>query len=224
MIRRFRDRAEAGRLLADRLAHYAGRPHMLILALPRGGVPVAFAVAQALRAPLDVLVVRKLGVPRQVELAMGALATGGVRVLNSEVVNVLCIPQAVIDSVAATEQAELERREQAYRGGRLAPAIRGRTIILIDDGLATGTTMRAAIAAVRAQQPAQLVVAVPVAATDSLAALRPLVDGLTWVIAPEPLTSIGRWYQDFAATSDAEVCGLLARAAEPAHDRSPAIG
>lgn len=220
MIHRFRDRAAAGQLLARRLAHYADRPHVLILALPRGGVPVAFAVAQALHAPLDVLVVRKLGVPRQVELAMGAIASGGVRVLNDEVVNELRIPQAVIDSVAAAEQAELERRERAYRGGRAAPTIRGRTIILIDDGLATGATMRAAIAAVRAQHPAKLAVAVPVAAADSLAALRPLVDDLVWVLVPEPLDTIGRWYQDFAATSDAEVCGLLARAAEPR--RSPA--
>jgi putative phosphoribosyl transferase len=215
MTRRFRDRAEAGWLLARHLTHYAGRADVLILALPRGGVPVAFVVAQTLHAPLDVLVVRKLGVPRQVELAMGAIATGGVRVLNDEVVSELHIPQAEIDRVAAAEQAELERRERAYRGGRPAPIVRGRAVILIDDGLATGTTMRAAIAAVRAQRPARLIVAVPVAAVESLAELRPLVDELVWVSAPEPFDAIGRWYENFAPTSDSEVCGLLARIAEP---------
>jgi putative phosphoribosyl transferase len=211
MIHRFRDRAEAGRCLARLLTRYADRADVFILALPRGGVPVAFAVAQALRAPLDVLVVRKLGLPGQEELAMGAIAAGGIRVLNDDVVDALRIPQVVIDRVTASEHAELERRERVYRGDRPAPVLRGQTVVLVDDGLATGTTMRAAIVAVRAQRPAQLVVAVPVAAAESLAALRPLVDALVWVIAPEPFDALGLWYEDFAPTTDAEVCALLAR-------------
>jgi putative phosphoribosyl transferase len=213
MLRRFRDRSEAGQLLAGLLARYAGRSNVLILALPRGGVPVAFAVAQALHAPLDILVVRKLGLPDQVELAMGAIASGGVRVLNDEVVDALHIPQDVIDGVAAREQAELERRDRVYRADRPAPVLRDQTVILVDDGLATGTTMRAAVAAVRAQRPARLVVAIPVAAAESLVALRPLVDALVCVIAPQPFYAIGLWYEDFAPTSDAEVCALLAQVA-----------
>jgi putative phosphoribosyl transferase len=211
MIRRFRDRAEAGQRLAQLLAAFADRPDVIVLALPRGGVPVAFAVAQALHAPLDVLVVRKLGLPGQEELAMGAIAVGGVRVLNDDVIQDLRIPQDVIDHVTAREHAELERRERVYRGGRPTPLLRGQTVILVDDGLATGTTMRAAIAAIRAQRPARLVVAIPVAAAESLAALRPLVDALVWVIAPEPFDALGLWYEDFAPTTDAEVCALLAR-------------
>jgi putative phosphoribosyl transferase len=211
MIHRFRDRAEAGRCLARLLTRYADRADVRILALPRGGVPVAFAVAQALRAPLDVLVVRKLGLPGQEELAMGAIAAGGIRVLNDDVVDALRIPQVVIDRVTASEHAELERRERVYRGDRPAPVLRDQTVVLVDDGLATGTTMRAAIVAVRAQRPAQLVVAVPVATAESLAALRPLVDALVWVIAPEPFEALGLWYEDFAPTTDAEVCALLAR-------------
>jgi putative phosphoribosyl transferase len=221
MIRRFRDRAEAGRLLAGWLAAYAGRSDVLVLALPRGGVPIAFAVAQALDARLDILLVRKLGLPGQEELAMGAIAAGGVRVLNDEVVDALHIPDDVIDRVAASEQSELERRERVYRGGGPAPIVRDQAVILVDDGLATGTTMRAAIAAVRAQRPAKLVVAVPVAASESIAALRPLVDALICVIAPDPFYAIGLWYEDFAPTTDAEVCALLAqtaRAPRPAGD------
>jgi len=212
MIRRFRDRTEAGRLLARRLATYAGRPGVLILVLPRGGVPVAFEIARRLRAPLDVLVVRKLGLPGPEELAMGTIASDGVRVLNDEVVMALRIPDHVIDRIAAREQAELERREQVYRGGRPAPVLRDQTVILVDDGLATGTTMRAAIAAVRAQRPAKLLVAVPIAAVESLRALRPLVDALVCVRAPEPFYAIGLWYTDFTQTSDADVCALLERA------------
>jgi len=221
MIRRFRNRAEAGRLLARLLMPYAGRADVLILALPRGGVPVAFEVARMLGAPLDILVVRKLGLPDQEELAMGAIASGGVRVLNDEVVDALHVPDDIIDRVAASEQAELERRERVYRGDRPAPVLRDQTVMLVDDGLATGTTMRAAIAAVRAQRPAQLVVAIPVAAAESLAALRPLVDALICVTAPEPFYALGLWYEDFAPTTDAEVCALLARAAERA-ERLPA--
>jgi putative phosphoribosyl transferase len=214
MIRRFRDRVEAGKLLARELAKYADRSDVLILALPRGGVPVAFEVAQALHAPLDVMLVRKLGLPGQEELAMGAIASGGVHVLNDEVVDELGLSPGVIDQVAAREHAELERRERVYRGDRPAPELRDQTVILIDDGLATGTTMRSAIAAVRAQRPAYLAVAVPVAARESLAALRPLVDALICVIAPASLYAIGLWYEDFSQTTDAEVCALLQRAAE----------
>ncbi|HEU5100435.1 MAG TPA: phosphoribosyltransferase family protein [Roseiflexaceae bacterium] len=213
MLRRFHDRADAGRLLAQQLMNYAGRSDVLILALPRGGVPVGFAVAQALQAPLDVVVVRKLGVPHQPELAMGALAMGGVRVLNDEVVTELRIARDAINRVAEREQAELERRERVYRRGRPAPLVRGRVVILVDDGLATGTTMHVAVAAVRTQQPAWLLVAVPVAASDSVAALGPLVDDLVWVIAPKQLYAIGRWYENFAPTTDVEVCDLLERSA-----------
>jgi putative phosphoribosyl transferase len=213
MIRRFRDRAEAGRRLAQLLAAYADSSDVLVLGLPRGGVPVAFEVAQALHAPLDILVVRKLGVPGQEELAMGAIAAGGVHVLNDDVVQELRIPRHVIERVAASEHAELERRERVYRAGRPAPALRHQRVILVDDGLATGTTMRAAIAAVHAQRPAQLIVAIPVATAESVAALRPLVDALLWVIAPEPFYALGLWYENFAPTPDAEVCALLERGA-----------
>jgi len=225
MNRRFRDRVEAGQRLAQLLAAYADRSDVIVLALPRGGVPVAFAVAQALHAPLDVLVVRKLGLPGQEELAMGAIAAGGVRVLNDEVVHELRIPPDVIDRVAASEHAELERRERVYRGGRPAPVLRNQAVMLVDDGLATGTTMQAAIAIVRAQRPTRLVVAVPVATAESLAALRPLVDALVWVIAPEPFDALGRWYEDFTPTTDTEVCALLvssARALRPTGHRRPA--
>lgn len=225
MLRRFRDRAEAGQRLAQLLASFANRPDVLVLALPRGGVPVAFAVAQAVHAPLDVLVVRKLGLPGQEELAMGAIATGGVRVLNDEVVDEMRIPPSVIDRVTASEQAELERRARVYRGGRPAPVLRDQTVILVDDGLATGTTMRAAIAAVRDQRPARLIVAIPVATAESLVALRPLVDALVYVIAPEPFYALGMWYEDFAPTTDSEVCALLAhdtRARQPMRRRRPA--
>src|SRR5256712_9772189 len=167
MIERFRDRREAGQVLADRLTAYAGRPDVLVLALPRGGVPVAYEVAKALGAPLDVFLVRKLGVPGQEELAMGAIASGGVRVLNEDVISYLGIPGEVIDAVAAHEQRELERRERAYRDNRPPPEVNGRVVILIDDGLATGSTMRPAAAALREQKPARIVVAVPVSAPET---------------------------------------------------------
>ena len=163
----YRDRTEAGKYLAAQLSHYADRDDVLVLALPRGGVPVAFEVAKALRAPLDIFLVRKLGIPGHEELAMGAIATGGVRVLNDEVVEYLRIPSRVIDSVAADELRELERREQAYRGTRPEPEVRAKTVILVDDGLATGSTMRAAAAALRRQDPARIVVAVPVSAPET---------------------------------------------------------
>jgi predicted phosphoribosyltransferase len=210
----FRDRTEAGRRLAMGLGAYADRPDVLVLALPRGGVPVASEVARALHAPLDVFLVRKLGVPGHAELAMGAIATAGVRVINEEVVRALHIPQEAIDAVAAEEQQELERREQLYRDDRPVPVVRGRTVILVDDGLATGSSMRAAIAALRYLRPARIVVAVPVAAPDICAELQSEVDDVVCVQTPEPFHGVGLWYDDFSQTTDEEVHALLERAAE----------
>jgi predicted phosphoribosyltransferase len=210
----FRDRAQAGRALARRLGEYATRSDVLVLALPRGGVPVGYEVAKVLGVPLDVFLVRKLGVPGQEELAMGAIASGGVRVLNEDVVRLLQIPDEVIDSVAEREWRELARRERAYRGDRPPPEVRGRTVILIDDGLATGTTMRAAVAALRQQGPARIVVAVPVAAAATVEEMQNEVDDLVYVQAPEVFYAVGSWYEDFAQTSDAEVHALLEQAAE----------
>src|SRR5882757_4333615 len=207
----FRDRREAGRVLAEKLAAYANRPDVLVLALPRGGVPVAYEVARALGAPLDVFVVRKLGVPGYEELAMGAVATGGVRVLNDQLVSRLGIPNYLIDAVAARERQELARRERLYRGGRPPPNVSGRTVILVDDGLATGATMHAAIAALRQLQPARIVVAVPTASPDTCQELRAEVDDVICAITPEPFQAVGRWYQDFAQTTDEEVQDLLTR-------------
>jgi predicted phosphoribosyltransferase len=209
----FRDRAEAGRVLASKLMQYAGRPDVLVLGLPRGGVPVAFEVARALHAPLDVFLVRKLGLPGQQELAMGAIATGGVRVLNEDVVQTLGVPEEEIEAVAAQEQEELRRREHAYRGDRPAPQVRGRTIILIDDGLATGSTMRAAVAALRQQEPARIVVAVPVGAPETCAELQHVADEAICARTPEPFYAVGLWFQDFSQTTDEEVHDLLERAA-----------
>ena len=209
----FRDRTEAGKRLAAKLMDYAGRADVLVLALPRGGVPVAFEVAEALRTPLDIFLVRKLGVPGHGELAMGAIATGGVRVLNEEVVNHLRIPGEVIDAVAADELRELERRERAYRGDRPAPDVRDKTVILVDDGLATGSTMRAAAAALRRQGPARIVVAVPVSAPQTCDEYRMGVDEIICAVTPEPFQAVGLWYKDFSQTTDEEVRELLARSA-----------
>jgi putative phosphoribosyl transferase len=211
-MQRYQDRAAAGRALARRLAEYAGRPNVLVLALPRGGVPVAYEVARALRAPLDVYVVRKLGVPGHEELAMGAIATGGVRVLNADVLRMLDIPPEVVDAVAARELRELERRERAYRDDRPPPDVRGKTVILIDDGLATGATMRAAVAALRAQGPARIVVAVPVGSPDTCADLGREVNEIICAETPEPFYGVGWWYERFDQTTDAEVHELLERA------------
>lgn len=208
----FQDRADAGRVLAQRLKTYVNRPDVLVLALPHGGVPVAFEVAEALNAPLDIFIVRKLGVPGYEELAMGAIASGGVRVVNDDVVRQLGLSDAVIDAVAAQEEKELERRERAYRGARAAPDVRGRTVILVDDGLATGATMRAAAAALRKQQPARLVVAVPVAASQTCDDLRSEVDEIVCGATPEPFLGVGRWYRDFSQTTDEEVHRLLEQA------------
>ncbi len=210
----FRDRVEAGRYLAEKLKDYAHRPDVLVLALPRGGVPVAYEVARALHAPLDVFLVRKLGVPGHEELAMGAIATGGVRVLNEELVDSLRIPDQVIEDVTAKELAELKRREQVYRDGRSAPQIRGRTVILVDDGLATGSTMRAATIALQQQNPAHVVVAVPVAVAETCDAFRAFVDEIICAVTPEPFYAVGLWYRDFSQTTDEEVRELLKQAAQ----------
>jgi putative phosphoribosyl transferase len=218
MLRRFRDRREAGRLLAEKLTAYAGRSDVLVLALPRGGVPVAFEVAQALQAPLDVFLVRKLGVPGQEELAMGAVSTGGVRVLNEPVVVGLRIPAEVIETVTAARQRELAARERVYRGDRPPPDVRSRTVLLVDDGLATGATMRAAVAGLRRQEPARVVVAVPIAAAETCAELQAEADEVICALTPRPFHSVGLWYQDFTQTTDDEVRDLLARA--PRADRA----
>ncbi|MDQ5837816.1 MAG: phosphoribosyltransferase [Acidobacteriota bacterium] len=208
----FRDRTDAGRRLAARLGEYAGRSGVLILALPRGGLPVAFEVARALRSPLGVFLVRKLGVPGHEELAMGAIASGGVCVVNEAVVRELGIGGEAFEEVTARERTELERRERAYLGDVPAPEARGRTVILVDDGLATGSTMRAAAEAVRRQEPERVVVAVPVASRETCEELRAEVDEVVCAETPEPFRGVGRWYQDFSQTTDEEVRELLAKA------------
>jgi putative phosphoribosyl transferase len=213
MIERFSDRAEAGRLLAERLSEYAGRDDVVILALPRGGVPVGREIARALAAPLDIFLVRKLGLPGQEELAMGAIASGGVRVVNDTVVAELGLTDDDIARVATTESRELERREHLYREGRTQVDLRDRTVILVDDGLATGASMRAAVQAVRTRHPDRVVVAVPVAAESTCEELRAEVDEIVCALTPEPFLSIGSWYQDFSQTSDDEVRRLLAQSA-----------
>ncbi len=208
----YRDRLEGGKHLAARLAKYANRDDVLVLALPRGGVPVGFEVARALHAPLDIFLVRKLGVPGHEELAMGAISTGGVRVLNDDVVDYLQIPFGVIDTIAAIELRELERRERAYRGDRREPDVQGKSIILVDDGLATGSTMRAAVAALRQQNPARIVVAVPVSAAQTCDEYRMGVDEIICASTPEPFRGVGQWYRDFSQTTDDEVRELLEKA------------
>jgi erythromycin esterase-like protein/predicted phosphoribosyltransferase len=211
----FRDRRDAGRVLAEKLAAYANRPDVFVLALPRGGVPVADEVARALSVPLDVFIVRKLGVPGYEELAMGAVATGGVRVLNGQLIERLGIPDDIIDAVTARESQELARRERLYRGDRPPPEISSRTVILVDDGLATGATMQAAIEALRQQNPARIVVAVPTGSPDTCEEMKAKADDVICAITPEPFNAVGRWYQDFSQTTDEEVSGLLARTSTP---------
>jgi putative phosphoribosyl transferase len=208
----FPDRRSAGRLLAKRLEHLAEPPPPLVLGLPRGGVPVAFEVAQALGGELDLMVVRKLGVPWQPELALGAIASGGVRILNPEVVGSLGLSEAEIERVAAEERRELERRERAYRGDRPTPDVGGRTVILVDDGIATGATIRAAIRGLRQRSPARVVVAVPVAPADTVKRLRAEADEVVCLATPAPFLAIGYWYEDFSPTGDDEVRELLKRA------------
>ena len=205
----FRNRSDAGQYLAAKLLQYKGREDVLVLALPRGGVPVAFEVARVLQVPMDIFLVRKLGVPGHEELAMGAIATGGVRVLNEDTVNYLGIPPDVIDSIAEMELKELKRREIAYRGNRAEANVKGKTIILIDDGLATGSTIRAAAQALRGQDPAWIVVAVPVSAPQTCDEYRIGVDEIVCAVTPERFLGVGRWYLDFSQTTDEEVRDLL---------------
>jgi putative phosphoribosyl transferase len=210
---RFQDRREAGRKLAALLTHYREQPGVVVLGLPRGGVVVAFEVAKVLCASLDVIVVRKLGVPGHEELAMGAIASGGVRIINEGVVRELSLTADTLAAVSAVEQQELAHRERAFRGERPSWALQGRTVLLVDDGLATGATMRAAVAAVRTQQPAKIVVAVPVAAPETCEELRREVDEVVCARVPVPFFGVGQWYERFEQTTDEEVRGLLA--AEP---------
>jgi putative phosphoribosyl transferase len=214
METRYHDRTQAGRVLASMLTTYTNRRDVLVLALPRGGVPVAYEVAKALHVPLDVFLVRKLGVPGHEELAMGAIATGGIRVINEDVVRSLQIPTQVLDAVAFREERELERRERLYRDDRPLPVMRDQTVILIDDGLATGATMRAAVQALRVQAPAKIVVAVPVAAYATYRQFRAEVDEIVCAQTPEIFYGVGWWYEDFSQTSDQQVRELLSMAAQ----------
>jgi predicted phosphoribosyltransferase len=213
-MRAFANRAEAGQLLAGKLLDYAGRDDVIVLGLPRGGVPVAFEVAQRLRVSLDIFIVRKLGVPGFEELAVGAIASGGVRVLNKDVARALPNAEEVIEAVTARETTELERREQSYRDGRPAPELGGKTVILVDDGLATGATMRAGVAALRQRDVAKIVVAAPVGAPETCRELQDEVDDIVCAMAPEYFQAVGQYYEDFSQTSDDEVSELLARAAQ----------
>lgn len=213
---RFRDRAHAGRELAQKLDAYQDRPGVLVLGLPRGGIPVAYEVAQHLRAPLDVFIVRKLGVPGHEELAMGAITSGDVLIVDQQLVRQLAISDAAVRSAIAAEKRELLRREARFRGGRPLPEIAGRTVILVDDGLATGATMLAAVAALRQMDADRIVVAVPVAAPDTCAEMAHEVNDIVCHVTPEPFRAVGQWYVDFSQTSDEEVNELLARAAEAA--------
>ncbi len=207
---RFRDRVEAGQLLGRELVRKFGkRDDVIVLALPRGGVPVGFEVAQALDAPFDVFIVRKLGVPGHEELAMGAIASGGVRVLNRDVLEYIPLPQKTIDAVAAREQQELERRERSYRGSRPPLDVKGKNVIVVDDGLATGSTMRAAVAALRKMEPRSILVAVPVAAAQTCEEFRQEGIDILCLRTPEPFQAVGLWYDDFSQTSDEEVHELL---------------
>jgi putative phosphoribosyl transferase len=216
MRRPFRDRAEAGRVLAEKLADYAGLSDVIVLALPRGGVPVAYEVARALRAPLDVFLVRKLGAPGHEELAMGAIASGGIVVMNDEVIKAMKVQADEILDAIDSERRELARREVAYRDDRPPVDVRGRIVILIDDGLATGSTMRAAVKALRRQEPARIVVAVPIGAASTCAEFQDIADECICAVTPEPFRAVGLWYEDFSQTEDDEVAELLARAGAPA--------
>ena len=207
---RFRNRTDAGCQLAVRLAEYAGRSEVIVLALPRGGVPVAFEVASKLSVPLDVFLIRKLGVPGHPELAMGAIAAGGIEVLSDDLIRDFGIPRTLVQQVAARERLELGRRDRAYRGGRQPPLVRDRTVILVDDGLATGSSMQAAIVALRQQAPAAIVIAVPVGARDTCERIGRLADRVVCLETPEPFNAVGLWYEEFRQTSDEEVMRLLA--------------
>jgi putative phosphoribosyl transferase len=211
---RFRNRSDAGRQLAAKLNAFANRHDVVVLALPRGGVPVAFEVARTLNAPLDTFLVRKLGVPGHPELAMGAIATGGVRVLSEDIIEQLGIPRIAVEQVAVRERLELDRRDRLYHGDRRLPLLRDRTVILVDDGLATGATMEAAIVAVKQYQPARVIVAAPVGAIDTCQRLKTLADDVICASTPEPFQAVGLWYERFDQTSDDEVIELLRRSSE----------
>ena len=222
MVSRFRNRRDAGRRLAAELRTYANRSDVIVLALPRGGVPVGYEVATALDVPLDVFVVRKLGLPWHEELAMGALASGGVRILDDDLIRVARVSTEDIERVTAAEQVELERRERRYRGDRPFPDLTGKTVLLVDDGLATGSTMRAAVAALRQEVPRRIVVAVPVAAPATCDAFRDIADDIVCAVTPEPFRAVGLWYDDFSQTTDEEVHELLVQAGGPSGSRRPA--
>jgi putative phosphoribosyl transferase len=217
MRTQFRDRNEAGQLLAAKLTVYANRKDVLVIGLPRGGVPVAAQVAKRLNAPLDVFVVRKLGLPGHKELAMGAIATGGVRVLNSELTEALRIPSDVIDTVTADEKRELQRREKAYRDDLPAPEVKGKTVIVVDDGIATGSTMLAAVEALRKLKAARIVVATPTIARTTYHQIRDAADDVAAVIMPEEFYGVGQWFEDFSQTTDEEVRELLKKADQRFH-------
>lgn len=219
MFRIFKDRHDAGVQLTAKLGTYGNDPTVLVLGLPRGGVPVAYEVARGLRAPLDVFVVRKLGVPGHRELAMGAIASGGMRVLNQDVLAALNISNAMIEMVAEQEQKELERQERAYRGNSPFPALEGRKLIVVDDGLATGSTMRAAVRALRQGNPERIVVAAPVAAAETYRSLSKEADGVVCCEVPESFYAVSVWYEEFGQTSDEEVRSLLESANQAAHLR-----
>jgi predicted phosphoribosyltransferase len=211
-MERFTDLRDAGRVLARKLSAYTGHTDVIVLALPRGGVPVGYEVALALHAPLDIFLVRKLGLPGREELAMGAIASGGIRVLNNDIIRVLNIPEEVVNIVARNELEELQRRERNYRGESPAPEVRDRKVILVDDGLATGASMRAAVVGVRAQHPARIIIAVPVAAPETCDAFQFEVDEMVCGMTPEPFYGLSRWYEDFSQTTDEEVRMFLEQA------------
>jgi putative phosphoribosyl transferase len=211
MLARFANRTDAGRRLANELQQYAQRSDVIVLALPRGGVPIGYEVAKALGAPLDVFVVRKIGLPWQEELAMGAVASGGVRVFDRNLIRVAHVSDADVERIANEEERELERRERLYRGDRPFPDVQGKIVILVDDGLATGASMRAAVAALREDKPARIVVAVPVAAPETCDAFRSIADEIICAETPEPFQAVGMWYEDFSQTTDDDVRDLLAR-------------
>lgn len=213
-MQRFRDRVHAGQQLVDKLQAYADRPDAIVLALPRGGLPVAFEVSQALHLPLDAFLVRKLGVPGQEELAMGAIAMGGMRVLNKDIIVSLGLSKETIESVAAVQEQELQRRNDLYRQGKAAPEVKDRAVILVDDGIATGATIRSAIAAITKMKPSRLIVAVPVSALDTFYVVKKEVDEIICLETPEPFYSVGSWYEDFPQTSDEEVQDFLSRSAK----------
>jgi putative phosphoribosyl transferase len=219
-MRRFAGRTEAGEVLAEALEQYRDREDVIVLALPRGGVPVAFGVAEHLRVPLDIFLVRKLGFPGHEEFAIGAIASGGIRVLNPAAMQMGHVSQDEIDAIAAREEIELDRREQEYRGDRPYPTIAGKTVILVDDGLATGSTMRAAVVALRQQNPAKIIVAVPVASADACEMLSREADEVLCASIPEPFHAVGLWYDDFSQTSDEEVKELLQRGEQLLHAHS----